>query len=310
MSISLAFSFENTSLTILGDILNPLFIAKQVCAILGFVRDRDAVAQHCDPEDVCKVELQTNGGRQLVNCVNESGLYALIFGSKLPKAKQFKRWVTNEVLPAIRKQGAYISDKLTYEEALKIVEEKHANETQTISNEQQYELSSRVMRKTHALFGNKNYSFVYRALKRRFRIPRYTCLLQRDFETALAFVDGLKVSDFNVPDVKEESPAPEVKQVHAKYVVQFPSLTISASNPAPCPAIPAVPVSKHYITDNELEAIKFLIYYFDDLFKPQIQWASKEAYRQGRPDASRFYDVWHEPLWFVSRMRQLVSRNS
>ena len=234
----------------------------------------------------------------------------MIFGSKLPKAKQFKRWVTNEVLPAIRKQGAYISDKLTYEEALKIVEEKHANETQTISNEQQYELSSRVMRKTHALFGNKNYSFVYRALKRRFRIPRYTCLLQRDFETALAFVDGLKVSDFNVPDVKEESPAPEVKQVHAKYVVQFPSLTISASNPAPCPAIPAVPVSKHYITDNELEAIKSLIYYFDDLFKPQIQWASKEAYRQGRPDASRFYDVWHEPLWFVSRMRQLVSRNS
>lgn len=179
-----------------------------------------------------------------------------------------------------------------------------------ITNEQQYELSSRVMRKTHALFGNKNYSFVYRALKRRFRIPRYTCLLQRDFETALAFVDGLKVSDFNVPDVKEESPAPEVKQVHAKYVVQFPSLTISASNPAPCPAIPAVPVSKHYITDNELEAIKSLIYYFDNLFKPQIQWASKEAYRQGRPDASRFYDVWHEPLWFIGRMRQLISRNS
>lgn len=310
MSNALAFSFEDTSLTILGDILNPLFIAKQVCTILGFVNSKDAVSRHVDPEDVSKVEIQTKGGKQLVNCVNESGLYALIFGSKLPKAKQFKRWVTNEVLPAIRKQGAYISDKLTYEEALKIVEERHANETQTISNEQQYELSSRVMRKTHALFGNKNYSFVYRALKRRFRIPRYTCLLQRDFETALAFVDGLKVSDFNVPDVKEESPAPEVKQVHAKYVVQFPSLTISASNPAPCPAIPAVPVSKHYITDNELEAIKSLIYYFDDLFKPQIQWASKEAYRQGRPDASRFYDVWHEPLWFISRMRQLVSRNS
>lgn len=310
MSNELAFSFENSSLTILGDVLNPLFIAKQICSILGFGNFRQALSTHCDPEDVCKVEVQTNGGKQLVNCVNESGLYALIFGSKLPKAKQFKRWVTNEVLPAIRKQGAYISDKLTYEEALKIVEEKHANETQTISNEQQYELSSRVMRKTHALFGNKNYSFVYRALKRRFRIPRYTCLLQRDFETALAFVDGLKVSDFNVPDVKEESPAPEVKQVHAKYVVQFPSLTISATNPAPCPAIPAVPVSKHYITDNELEAIKSLIYYFDNLFKPQIQWASKEAYRQGRPDASRFYDVWHEPMWFISRMRQLVSRNS
>lgn len=173
-----------------------------------------------------------------------------------------------------------------------------------ISNEQQYELSSRVMRKTHALFGNKNYSFVYRALKRRFRIPRYTCLLQRDFEAALAFVDGLKISDFNVPDVKER----EVPLQN--YVVQYPSFTISSSGSVPLPAIPEIPVSKHYITDNELQAIKSLIYYFDDLFKPQIQWASKEAYRQGRPDASRFYDVWHEPLWFIGRMRQLVSRNS
>lgn len=173
-----------------------------------------------------------------------------------------------------------------------------------ITNEQQYELSSRVMRKTHALFGNKNYSFVYRALKRRFRIPRYTCLLQRDFEAALAFVDGLKVSDFNVPDVKEE-------EVPVKnYIVQYPSFTISSSGSEPLPAVPAIPVSKHYITDNELQAIKSLIYYFDDLFKPQIQWASKEAYRQGRPDASRFYDVWHEPMWFIGRMRQLISRNS
>lgn len=296
MSNTLAFTFENTSLTILGDILNPLFIAKQICDVLGFANHKDAIKNHVDPDDIFKLEMNDRLNRkQTVNCVNESGLYALIFGSKLPKAKQFKRWVTNEVLPAIRKQGCYSAQE---------------QDNALISNEQQYELSSRVMRKTHALFGNKNYSFVYRALKRRFRIPRYTCLLQRDFEAALAFVDGLKVSDFNVPDVKEESPAPEVKQVHAKYVVQFPSLTISASNPAPCPAIPAVPVSKHYITDNELEAIKSLIYYFDNLFKPQIQWASKEAYRQGRPDASRFYDVWHEPLWFIGRMRQLISRNS
>lgn len=294
MSNTLAFTFENTSLTILGDILNPLFIAKQICDVLGFANHKDAIKNHVDPDDIFKLEMNDRLNRkQTVNCVNESGLYALIFGSKLPKAKQFKRWVTNEVLPAIRKQGCYSAQD---------------QDRTLITNEQQYELSSRVMRKTHALFGNKNYSFVYRALKRRFRIPRYTCLLQRDFEAALAFIDSLKVSDFNVPDVQEQ-PAP-VKQVHAKYVVQFPNLTISASNPAPLPAIPAVPVSKHYITDNELQAIKSLIYYFDDLFKPQIQWASKEAYRQGRPDASRFYDVWHEPMWFISRMRQLVSRNS
>lgn len=290
MSNTLAFTFEESSFTILGDVLNPLFIAQQVCKILGYAKPQNAVAQHCDPEDVTKVEMLDRLNRkQLVNCVNESGLYALIFGSKLPKAKQFKRWVTNEVLPTIRKQGCYSAQE---------------QDNALISNEQQYELSSRVMRKTHALFGNKNYSFVYRALKRRFRIPRYTCLLQRDFETALAFVDDLKVSDFNVPDVKER----EVPLQN--YVVQYPSFTISSSGSEPLPAVPAIPVSKHYITDNELQAIKSLIYYFDDLFKPQIQWASKEAYRQGRPDASRFYDVWHEPMWFISRMRQLVSRNS
>ena len=290
MSNTLAFTFEESSFTILGDVLNPLFIAQQVCKILGYAKPQNAVAQHCDPEDVTKVEMLDRLNRkQLVNCVNESGLYALIFGSKLPKAKQFKRWVTNEVLPTIRKQGCYSAQE---------------QDNALISNEQQYELSSRVMRKTHALFGNKNYSFVYRALKRRFRIPRYTCLLQRDFEAALAFVDGLKVSDFNVPDVKER----EVPLQN--YVVQYPSFTISSSGSEPLPAVPAIPVSKHYITDNELQAIKSLIYYFDDLFKPQIQWASKEAYRQGRPDASRFYDVWHEPMWFISRMRQLVSRNS
>lgn len=221
--------------------------------------------------------------------MTRDGFTLLVMGWTGEKALQFKlAWLDafNRMEEQLRKQQSFAEQDSTL-----------------ISNEQQYELSSRVMRKTHALFGNKNYSFVCRALKRRFRIPRYTCLLQRDFETALAFIDGLKVSDFNVPDVKEE--------VLAKnYVVQFPSFTISASGSAPLPAVPAIPVSKHYITDNELEAIKSLIYYFDNLFKPQIQWASKEAYRQGRPDASRFYDVWHEPLWFIGRMRQLISRNS
>ncbi len=222
--------------------------------------------------------------------MTRDGFTLLVMGWTGEKALQFKlAWLDafNRMEEQLRKQQSFAEQDSTL-----------------ISNEQQYELSSRVMRKTHALFGNKNYSFVYRALKRRFRIPRYTCLLQRDFEAALAFVDGLKVSDFNVPDVKEE-------EVPVKnYIVQYPSFTISSSGSEPLPAVPAIPVSKHYITDNELQAIKSLIYYFDDLFKPQIQWASKEAYRQGRPDASRFYDVWHEPMWFISRMRQLVSRNS
>lgn len=259
---------------------------KNLCSILPSDRLHNFV------ETVVTRENPSGGApiKSKVYRMTRDGFTLLVMGWTGEKALQFKlAWLDafNRMEEQLRKQQTFAEQDNTL-----------------ISNEQQYELSSRVMRKTHALFGNKNYSFVYRALKRRFRIPRYTCLLQRDFEAALAFVDGLKVSDFNVPDVKER----EVPLQN--YVVQFPSFTISSSGSEPLPAVPAIPVSKHYITDNELQAIKSLIYYFDDLFKPQIQWASKEAYRQGRPDASRFYDVWHEPLWFISRMRQLVSRNS
>lgn len=259
---------------------------KNLCSILPSDRLHNFV------ETVVTRENPSGGApiKSKVYRMTRDGFTLLVMGWTGEKALQFKlAWLDafNRMEEQLRKQQTFAEQ-----------------DNALISNEQQYELSSRVMRKTHALFGNKNYSFVYRALKRRFRIPRYTCLLQRDFETALAFVDALKVSDFNVPDVKER----EVPLQN--YVVQFPSFTISSSGSEPLPAVPAIPVSKHYITDNELQAIKSLIYYFDDLFKPQIQWASKEAYRQGRPDASRFYDVWHEPMWFISRMRQLVSRNS
>lgn len=259
---------------------------KNLCSILPSDRLHNFV------ETVVTRENPSGGApiKSKVYRMTRDGFTLLVMGWTGEKALQFKlAWLDafNRMEEQLRKQQTFAEQ-----------------DNALISNEQQYELSSRVMRKTHALFGNKNYSFVYRALKRRFRIPRYTCLLQRDFEAALAFVDGLKVSDFNVPDVKER----EVPLQN--YVVQFPSFTISSSGSEPLPAVPAIPVSKHYITDNELQAIKSLIYYFDDLFKPQIQWASKEAYRQGRPDASRFYDVWHEPMWFISRMRQLVSRNS
>ncbi|WP_277029847.1 BRO family protein [Turicimonas muris] len=304
MSNTLAFSFEGTSFTILGNVLNPLFIAKQICAVLGFGNFRQALSTHVDPDDISKVEIETNGGKQLVNCVNESGLYALIFGSKLPKAKEFKKWVTSEVLPAIRKQGFYSAQK--------------EQDNSLITSEQQYEISSHVMRKTHALFGNRNYSAVYRALKRRFRIPRYTCLLNRDYETALKFIDNLTADDFNLPDMPEEkAPAtPVVLAKNAKFVTQackfsFNAFSTCEKSLAAVPAIPAIPDPVSYsITESELKAIKAMVYYFDDLFKPLIQWAEKEAFKQNHPLASRFYDVWHEPQWFLGRMKRIIERNN
>lgn len=109
MSIPSVFSFENAQVRALGTPDLPLFVAVDAAGALGYKDKTNAIKQHVDPEDLIKSEIETAGGRQVVNCVNESGLYALIFGSKLDTAKRFKRWVTSEVLPAIRRTGRYES---------------------------------------------------------------------------------------------------------------------------------------------------------------------------------------------------------
>ena len=85
------------------------FVANDVCAALELVNPRKALADHVDPDDVTQRDTLTAGGKQTINHVNESGLYALIFGSRKQSAKLFKRWVTSEVLPAIRKNGQYVA---------------------------------------------------------------------------------------------------------------------------------------------------------------------------------------------------------
>ena len=66
---------------------------------------------------------------------------------------------------------------------------------------------------------------------------------------------------------------------------------------------------KYLVSETELKNMASGVYYFDSLFKPQIQWASKEARKQGRPDANRFYDVWHEPLWLIGTLKNIITRN-
>ncbi|MBR3859546.1 MAG: phage antirepressor KilAC domain-containing protein [Bacteroidaceae bacterium] len=87
----------------------PLFCAKDVAEALGYKNTRDALHKHVERDDVAKRDTIDSMGRtQLVTFINESGLYALILSSKLPKAREFKHWVTGEVLPAIRRQGGYM----------------------------------------------------------------------------------------------------------------------------------------------------------------------------------------------------------
>lgn len=88
----------------------PYFVGKDVAEVLGYSNTRDALLKHIDSED--KADVAIHDGRQNRNqtIINESGLYSLILSSKLPTAKKFKRWVTSEVLPAIRKTGGYVAD--------------------------------------------------------------------------------------------------------------------------------------------------------------------------------------------------------
>ena len=87
----------------------PWFVGKDVARALGYSDQAKAIRIHVDEEDKGVDEMATPGGKQSVAIINESGLYSLVLSSKLPGAKKFKRWVTSEVLPAIRKNGGYIS---------------------------------------------------------------------------------------------------------------------------------------------------------------------------------------------------------
>ena len=177
MSIPACFSFENAQLRTLGTADAPLFVAIDVAKALGYSQPAKSVNDRVDPEDLIKSEIETRGGRQTVNCVNESGLYALIFGSKLPSAKRFKRWVTSEVLPAIRRNGHYKlpSDTITPTEqhAIQVAVAKRARRTAS------------------------NYQTIYRAIKNRYQIARYDQLPRSQFQDCLVFIDEV---DLSVPE--------------------------------------------------------------------------------------------------------------
>ena len=89
----------------------PWLVGKDVAEALGYSNSRKALIDHVDDDDKGVTKCDTLGGVQNMTIINESGVYALVFSSKLPTAKKFKRWVTSEVLPAIRKTGSYSQPK-------------------------------------------------------------------------------------------------------------------------------------------------------------------------------------------------------
>ena len=177
MSIPSVFSFENAQVRALGTPDLPLFVAVDAAGALGYKDKTNAIKQHVDPEDIIKSEIETAGGRQVVNCVNESGLYALIFGSKLESAKRFKRWVTSEVLPSIRKTGRYEAQT-------------------TITPAEQRAIQREVAIRAHKT--SSNYRTIYRAIKARYQIARYDQLPRTQLEDCLDFIREVEL---DVPEV-------------------------------------------------------------------------------------------------------------
>lgn len=246
------YKFETIQVRTLGTAENPLFVAIDVATALGYAVPKTAVAKVVDAEDIVKAEITDSMGRtQTVNCVTESGLYALIFGSKLESAKRFKRWVTSEVLPAIRKQGYYAGPDY-------------------IDEAQQREIQRAVGRRAAGI--GKNFSLIYGALKDRFDIPRYTCLQKRDFEAALDFIQKAPIMSREQWLQKEES---ERKRIEA---TTYRDERIPERIPA------------FYLTDAEAKNLLAGIYCLRYLFRPQIQAFYNTLNQMKSPLAAQFYE--------------------
>jgi anti-repressor protein len=113
------FNFENNQVRTLLINDEPWFVGKDVAEILGYLNPRDALSKHVDSEDKNSVAIHDgNKGNPNLTIINESGVYALVFSSKLQSAKKFKHWVTSEVLPTLRKTGSYATPQLTGEELM------------------------------------------------------------------------------------------------------------------------------------------------------------------------------------------------
>lgn len=193
---AISFSFENTAVRTLGTPELPLFVAIDVVKALGFKDTINPIKRHVDPEDLIKAEVETKGGVQTLNCVNQSGLYALIFGSKLESAKRFKRWVTSEVLPAIRRTGRY---------------ECPVAATLTIDAAQQLAVKKAVAKRAKNVA--VHYQTLYRALYDRFQVPRYTELLRSDFDEAIRFIETCEIR----PQIETAPSIPEDAVIFTRF---------------------------------------------------------------------------------------------
>ena len=194
----------------------PWFVGKDVASILGYADTNKAITMHVDEEDKLNDKTASSLGQRGGWLINESGLYSLILSSKLPKAKEFKRWVTSEVLPSIRKNGGYIVPKSPMEllelefQALREVENKVDvvnSDLQELKNNiplfavECDELTHAVNCKIISMLGGKDsvaykdnhfrgkvYSDLYKEIKRQFGVRSYKAIKRCEISSALEII--------------------------------------------------------------------------------------------------------------------------
>ncbi|HDD7111734.1 TPA: ORF6C domain-containing protein [Staphylococcus aureus] len=202
------FNFEELPVRTLEVDGEPYFIGKDVADILGYANGRDALSKHVDSEDKLTSQIATSGQNRNVTIINESGLYSLIFSSKLENAKRFKRWVTSEVLPTLRKTGTYQKKPLTTSEQIQLIAQGNTEldervtkieETYPIMHGEAKHIQRLVAQKVAEIVRNKFNGFydqvsrklfaeIYKSIKNIFDVPSYNCIPRGRYQEAIKFV--------------------------------------------------------------------------------------------------------------------------
>lgn len=210
----------------------PWFVGKDVAEALGYKNSKNAVPTHVDEENKLSTQIEYTGQKRNVTVINESGLYSLILSSKLPNAKKFKRWVTSEVLPTLRKTGSYTKVPTDPRELLMLTIKAHEQTAQrvdvleekvsslekstTIDSSQQYTLEkiakATVIRtlggidsRAYQLMNRKIFSNIWRDYKNYFKLGSYRDTLKTEFENAKEYLESwspevnisLKIKEYN-----------------------------------------------------------------------------------------------------------------
>ncbi|AKJ49059.1 MULTISPECIES: phage repressor protein [Staphylococcus] len=203
------FNFEELPVRTLEVDGEPYFIGKDVADILGYTNSRKTLSDHVDEEDKLTSRIVTSGQNRNVTIINESGLYSLIFSSKLENAKRFKRWVTSEVLPSLRRTGTYQTKPLTTSEQIQLIAQGNTEldervtkieETYPIMHGEAKHIQRLVAQKVAEIVRNKFNGFydqvsrklfaeIYKSIKKIFDVPSYNCIPRGRYQEAIRFVE-------------------------------------------------------------------------------------------------------------------------